>query len=220
MRVSPVLACLLLLSPPSAVFHPCFVAAKEGESWKFEMELQGLTQGAGEKGTDGKLVIEVNPKWAPLGAARVKELLKDKAWDYAKIFRVVHGFIAQWGIPAKTRQSEYWKNNTIDDDPHLPEISNKKGTVTFATTGNKPHTRASQVFVNLDDNPQLDKMVGFVPFGKVVEGMEYLTRINDEYGEDPNQARIFQDGNQYLKDEFPRLSGIKKARLQGGKDEL
>lgn len=158
--------------------------------------------------TKGTFVVEVNRDWAPLGADRFYNLVKNGFYNDAKFFRVVPNFVVQFGIPADPRVAAVWRTQTIQDDP--VKESNVKGTITFATAG--PNSRTTQVFINYADNSRLDRM-GFAPFGKVVEGMEVVEAINAEYGERPNQGMIQAQGNAYLEREFPNLDGIKSARI-------
>lgn len=158
--------------------------------------------------TKGNFVVEVNRESAPLGADRFYNLVKNGFYDQAKFFRVVPSFVVQFGIPADPRVAAAWRTQTIQDDP--VKESNVKGTITFATAG--PNSRTTQVFINYADNSRLDRM-GFAPFGKVVEGMEVVEKINSEYGERPNQGMIQAQGNAYLDREFPNLDYIRSAKI-------
>lgn len=155
----------------------------------------------------GDFVMEVNREWAPIGAHRFYELVKDRFYDDCRFFRVIPGFVVQFGIAGSPSQNAKWDVN-IEDDPVLK--SNKRGYVTFATAG--PGTRTSQLFINFADNPNLDSS-GFAPFGRIVEGMQNVDAINPEYGESPNQQMIEVKGNGYLIPTFPNLDYITKARL-------
>jgi peptidyl-prolyl cis-trans isomerase A (cyclophilin A) len=105
--------------------------------------------------------------------------------------------------------TEKWKKQPIEDDP--VKESNKRGTITFATSG--PNSRTTQVFISYGDNSRLDQM-GFAPFGIVTgEGMKAVDKINAEYGQEPSQFLIGREGNEYLKGEFPKLDSIKKATI-------
>jgi len=157
----------------------------------------------------GPIAIEVNPAWAPLGAARVREAVEAGFYDGSKFFRVVPGFVVQFGIAADPAVSSTWRSRTIQDDPVIE--SNTPGTVVFATSG--PNTRTTQLFINYADNSFLDGM-GFAPFGRVIEGMDNANAINSEYGEMPQQSRIQSEGNSYLEGAFPRLTSINSATIR------
>ncbi len=161
--------------------------------------------------SNGDFVLEINKSWAPLGVERFYEICKEGVYDDARFFRVVPGFVVQWGIPADPVLAAQWREATIKDDPVIQ--TNAPGTITFATSGK--HARTTQVFINFGDNVQLDGM-GFAPFGKVVEGMEVVKAINAQYREQPQQGLIQSKGNAYLKSEFPALDYIKSVSLITG----
>ncbi|MBM3740421.1 MAG: peptidylprolyl isomerase [Acidobacteria bacterium] len=162
----------------------------------------------------GNFVIEVTRDWAPLGADRFHELVKAGFFDECRFFRVLPGFVVQFGINGDPALNEKWKENRIQDDPPLQ--SNAPATVTFATSG--PNTRTTQLFISLANNDRLDPQ-GFTPFGRVVEGMENVVEFHSAYGEGfpngagPDQKKIQAEGNAYLKKDFPRLDYIKKAYI-------
>jgi len=165
--------------------------------------------------TQGDFVVRVAPDWAPLGAARFRELVEGKFYDGARFFRVLPGFVAQFGINGDPAVSKRWDKTEIKDDP--VKQSNTRGRITFATGG--PDTRTTQVFINFSDkNARLDSK-GFSPFGEVVEGMEVVERLHSGYGEGapqgkgPDQDRIEKEGNAYLERDFPKLDFIKTARI-------
>ncbi|HMF26443.1 MAG TPA: peptidylprolyl isomerase [Pseudolabrys sp.] len=165
--------------------------------------------------TRGVFVVEVTRAWAPKGADRFYNLVKNGFYDNARFFRVVSGFMVQFGINGDPAIMARWRAAQIPDDQVTQ--SNKRGTITFATAG--PNTRTSQVFINFGDNSQLDQS-GFAPFGRVVSGMDVVDSINAEYGEGaprgrgPDQGRIQNEGNAYLAKEFPRLDYVKKATIE------
>lgn len=158
--------------------------------------------------TKGSFIVEVHPEWAPIGAARFRELVEDKFFDGAGFFRVVPNFIVQFGLAADPAKTKKW-DNRISDDPVIR--TNKRGTITFATAG--PNTRTSQLFINFKSNQILDDQ-GFAPFGEVIgAGMEVVDKITAQYGERPDQGAITAQGNAYLKTNFPNLDFIKKATI-------
>ena len=156
----------------------------------------------------GPFVIEAIRAWAPNGADRFYALIRDGFFDENRFFRVVPGFIAQFGINTEKSVNERWDDRPLPDDP--PTQSNARGTIVFTSQG--PDTRSHQMFVNLGDNKRLDKQ-GFTPFGRVVSGMAVVDSIYSGYGERPVQQLIQTLGNSYLTRMFPRLDYIKSAKL-------
>lgn len=157
----------------------------------------------------GPFVVEVTREWAPIGADRFYNLVKNGFYDDTRFFRVVPNFMVQFGINGTPAIQGVWREARIKDDP--VKQSNKRGYITFATAG--PGTRTSQVFINFRDNGGLDGQ-GFAPFGRVVEGMDLVDKINAEYGERPAQGRLQMEGNAYLNKEFPKLDYIKQATIE------
>ena len=162
----------------------------------------------------GSFTITVTREWAPNGADRFYNLVKNGYFTDVRFFRVVSGFMVQFGINGDPALNTVWRAANISDDP--VKQSNKRGHVTFATAG--PNTRTTQLFINFKDNTFLDGQ-GFSPFGQVTEGMEVVDKINPEYGEGapsgrgPNQGRVQSEGNAYLTKDFPNLDYIKSATI-------
>ncbi|MEY3226844.1 MAG: hypothetical protein RLZZ536_1463, partial [Planctomycetota bacterium] len=129
-------------------------------------------------------------------------------YDECRFFRVVPGFVVQWGMNGDPAVYAKWKDREIKDDKVTQ--SNREGMITFASRG--PNTRTCQLFINLADNERLDDL-GFAPFGKVVEGLDVVKKITSEYGQRPQQPLIQEEGNAYLKKEFPKMDYIKKATV-------
>jgi peptidyl-prolyl cis-trans isomerase A (cyclophilin A) len=163
----------------------------------------------------GTFVVQVNRAWAPQGADRFYNLVKNGFYDNVRFFRVISGFMVQFGINGDPAVSAKWREARIADDRVAQ--SNKRGTITYAMAG--PNTRTSQVFINFADNANLDAS-GFAPFGQVIQGMEVVDKLNAEYGEGaprgrgPDQGRIQMEGNAYLNKSFPRMDFVKKATIE------
>jgi peptidyl-prolyl cis-trans isomerase A (cyclophilin A) len=156
----------------------------------------------------GAFVVAVTRAWAPQGADRFYNLVRHGFFDGTRFFRVLPGFVVQFGISGNPAVSARWHEATIPDDPVTQH--NLRGTITFATAG--PNTRTTQLFINYADNTNLDSQ-GFAPFGRVVDGMDVVDRIYSGYGETPNQAMIQARGNAYLASAFPKLDSIAHATI-------
>jgi len=182
---------------------PAKLTAKAPESFKVKFEM-----------TKGSFTVEVTRSLAPNGADRFYNLVRSGYFKDLAFFRVISGFMCQFGIHGDPKVSAAWRSAQITDDP--VKASNTRGAITFATAG--PNTRTTQLFINFGDNASLDKM-GFSPFGKVTEGMDVVDKINAEYGEGaprgrgPDQSRVQMEGNAYLKKAFPNLDYIKSATI-------
>lgn len=162
------------------------------------------------------MLIEVHRNWAPHGADRFYTLVRAGYYDGCRFFRVAAGRWAQFGINGDPKVSGRWRARTIPDDP--PRESNVRGTVAFAFA--VPNGRTTQVFINLRDNSATHDPEPFVPFGRVVEGMNAADALNAEYGESAGggirggrQDPLFDQGNAYLERNFPRLDWIRRARI-------
>lgn len=156
--------------------------------------------------TAGDFDVHVTRAWAPLGADRFYNLVKHGYFTNAAFFRVVPGFVVQFGLSANPNVNKAWEDAKISDDPVTQ--SNHPGYLTFATSG--PNTRTTQLFINLGDNPRLDGM-GFAPFGQITEGMDTVQKIYSAYGEQPEQGEITEKGKAYLDKNFPKLDHIVSA---------
>ncbi len=159
--------------------------------------------------TKGLIVIQVTRDWAPIAADRFYNLVKNGFYDEARFFRVIPGFMAQFGMNGNPAVTKAWANNPMKDEP--TKQGNKRGYVTFARTG-APNSRGTQLFINYGDNGRLDSQ-GFAAFGQVAQGMDVAEKINAQYGESPNQGEITMSGNAYLMKEFPKLDYIKTATI-------
>ena len=164
--------------------------------------------------TKGDVIIQISRDLSPNGADRFYNLVKGGFFTDIAFFRVIPGFMGQFGIHGDPAVAAAWKVAKIEDDK--VKGSNIRGAITFAMAG--PNTRTTQFFINLANNPNLDSS-GFSPFGKVIEGMDVINKINGEYGEGapngsgPEQGRVQAEGNAYLQKDFPRLDYIKSASV-------
>ena len=163
----------------------------------------------------GKFVIEVHRDWAPHGADRFLELVRAKYYDNSRFYRAVAGKWVQFGIAGNPKIAQEWRAKTIADDP--VKESNKQGYVAFAFT--EPGTRSTQIYINLVDNTNQDAQ-GFAPFAKVIEGMDVVLKLYTGYGETSgggmragHQDKLFEHGNTYLDQEFPKLDRLIRARV-------
>jgi peptidyl-prolyl cis-trans isomerase A (cyclophilin A) len=160
------------------------------------------------KTTAGTFVVAVTRSWAPHGADRFYNLVKHGFFSGAAFFRVVPGFVVQFGLSPNPAVNAAWSKAAIKDDPVTQ--SNRVGYLSFASAG--PNTRTTQIFISLADNARLDSM-GFSPFGKIVSGMSAVRKMYAAYGESPDQAAIESQGKAYLDKQFPALDRITSATI-------
>ncbi|MFZ3216152.1 MAG: peptidylprolyl isomerase [Candidatus Acidiferrales bacterium] len=180
-----------------ALFHPGALTAKAPEVYEVTF-----------KTTTGDFVVQVTRAWAPLGADRFYNLVRHGFFTDAAFFRVVPGFVVQFGLSANPALNKVWEKAAIKDDPVAQ--SNHAGYLTFATAG--PNTRTTQFFINLGENASLDGQ-GFSAFGRVTSGMDVVEKIYSGYGESPDQALITSEGKSYLDKSFPKLDHIISATV-------
>ena len=165
--------------------------------------------------TEGTFTVEVPRAWAPHGADRFYELVNMRYFDDGRFFRVLPGFIAQFGVHKDFNVHGMWREYFIIDDPPYKQ-KNLRGTLAFAQSG--PNTRATEMFINLADNAMLDEQ-GFVPFARIVSGLEVADKLYSGYGElapegkGPDSGRIEGETNEYLVPRFPKLDYIKHAKF-------
>ena len=166
--------------------------------------------------TRGVIRIQVTREWAPLGADRFYNLVKGGYYDGVTFHRVIPGFMAEFGIHGDPWVNQFWRQATMDDEP--VRKPNTRGRVSFSK--NEPNTRTVQVFINTDENLNLDGE-GFSPFGEVIEGMEVVEALYSDYGESHThggegvyQAMALARGEEYLKEEFPLLDRIERAVVE------
>jgi peptidyl-prolyl cis-trans isomerase A (cyclophilin A) len=190
---------------PSSLLQPESPAMNETAPDTFQVKFET---------TAGDFVVEARCDWAPRGVDRFYNLVREGFFGDVRFFRVIEGFMAQFGISGDPKVASGWQGSRIPDDP--VGASNTRGRVSFATAG--PGTRTTQLFINYGDNSRLDGM-GFSPIGEVVEGMDVVDSLHAGYGEGaprgrgPDQGRIHREGNTYLESEFPDLDWIRRAEI-------
>jgi peptidyl-prolyl cis-trans isomerase A (cyclophilin A) len=204
-RLAALLFALIIATPAFAqsLTNPAALTAQAPADYKVKFDT-----------SKGDFVVEVHRDWAPLGADRFYNLVKNGFFNDARFFRVISGFMVQFGISGDPKVAAAWRDASIADDP--AKQSNSRGMITFATRG--PNTRTTQLFINYADNGRLNAM-GFAPFGQVVSGMNVVDALYSGYGEGaprgagPEQGRIQSEGNAYLTQAFPKLDYIKTATI-------
>jgi peptidyl-prolyl cis-trans isomerase A (cyclophilin A) len=191
----------VLHAPPPTLLKPAALHAKAPSMY-----------GVAFTTTKGTFVVTVHRNWAPRGADRFYNLVKAGFYDGDEFFRVVKGFVVQWGINGDPQVSKAWQTATIRDDP--VKTSNTVGTITYAAAS-APNTRTTQVFVNLGNNASNLDGQGFAPFGKVTSGMAVVEKLYGGYDDAPTnlQPQIASQGNAFLKKRFPKLDSIIRARV-------
>lgn len=186
-----------------ALMNPDALSEQAPETYQVDVET-----------SKGRFVLDITRSWAPLGADRFYNLVKNGFYDDVRFFRVMNGFVAQFGMNGDPELTKVWQTARIEDDPVVR--GNKRGTITFATSGK--NSRTTQVFINFKDNNGLDRL-GFAAFGKVAQGMSVVDELYSGYGDappggtGPRQVRIQAEGNAYLKKSFPKLDYVKKATI-------
>jgi peptidyl-prolyl cis-trans isomerase A (cyclophilin A) len=185
-------------APARNLFDPSTMKSKAPETYKVKFVT-----------TQGDVIIQVTRAWAPIGADRFYNLVRGGFYNGAAFFRVIPGFMAQFGINPDPKVSAVWSNENIVDDP--VKESNKRAYVTFAKAS-APNTRSTQVFINYKANDFLDPQ-GFAPFGEVIEGMENVDKFYSGYGGNPDQGALQQLGKSYIDKNMPKVDLIKIATI-------
>lgn len=203
--------CAAILSSGLAALISCGKSSKVAEMKPSPAEYKVKLQT-----TKGDVVILVHRDWSPLGADHFYQLVKAGYYNNNAFFRVIKGFVVQFGMNGDPAVNKTWSDVSIKDDP--PKVSNKTGSVTFAKTG-EPNSRTTQIFINIGDNSATLDSQGFTPFGEVIQGLDLVMDLYSGYGDGPpqgqgpDQAAITENGNAYLKEHFPKLDYIQKATV-------
>jgi peptidyl-prolyl cis-trans isomerase A (cyclophilin A) len=191
----------VLYAPPPQLLKPAALHATAPATFSVEFTT-----------TKGTFVVTVHRAWAPRGADRFYNLAKAGFFDGDEFFRVVKGFVVQFGINGDPKVSKAWENANIKDDP--VKAHNTVGTITFAAAS-LPNTRTTQVFINLGNNAANLDGQRFAPFGKVTKGMNVVEKLYGGYDDAPTnlQPQIFSQGNAFLKKRFPKLDSVIRAKV-------
>jgi len=158
----------------------------------------------------GPFVIETHRDWSPRGADRFYNLVKNGFYDDCRFFRVIAGFLVEFGVHGNPDIQNAWTGAFFPDDP--VRQSNKRGFVAFAKS-TASHSRSTRIFINLQDNLSMDE--GFSPFGRVTEGMDVVDMLHSGYAGEPQKqfTRMLAEGNAFLERTFPKLDYIRTATI-------
>jgi len=192
-------------SSNSALYEPSpeMLAATAPDSFVVEFET-----------SEGAFYVTMHREWSPLGVDRAYHLMSNDFYAGARFYRVVPGFVAQWGFSGDPVLDSIWRERSLPDEPTV--ASNVRGTVSFARAG--PETRSYTLFINLVDNQRLDNMnaggvAGYPPIGRIIDGLEVVDGFYSAYGEAPGQDSISAVGNDYLRRSYPQLDSIVATRV-------
>lgn len=166
--------------------------------------------------TKGNFTVEIYRQWAPLGADRFYQLIKSGYYNNTILFRVVKDYLVQFGVSEDKNKNIFWQGKNLKDENVVG--SNVEGTLCFSRGA--PNTRKTSVFINLRDNLTYDTMTiagvkGFVPFAKIISGLDVAKSFFSDYGNDTMKSAdtIYFKGNAWMNKKFPGLDMIKEVRL-------
>lgn len=149
--------------------------------------------------------------WSPKGVDRAFYLFRNNYYEGTRFYRVIDGFVAQFGGSGEADVDSIWRSMSIQDEP--VRASNKRGTISFARAGR--NSRNTTMYINLVDNTRLDSLdaggvVGYPPIGRVIGGMASVDSLNGEYGAAPMRTNLTAN---VLRAEYPRLDSIAATRI-------
>jgi peptidyl-prolyl cis-trans isomerase A (cyclophilin A) len=203
---SILLASLLFLAACSAtdpIAAPSLVSLHQPAPDSFQVEMAT---------TSGDISLRLYRQWSPTGVDRAYYLFKNNFYEGARFYRVLEGFVAQFGGSGDPAVDEHWRGLPLNDEP--VRTTNARGTITYARAGAR--TRSFTMFINLSDNPHLDRdraarnVVGFPPIGRVVAGIEVVESLFAGYGNDPMQTDL---SSRVLQRDYPRLDSISATSI-------
>lgn len=133
----------------------------------------------------GNIAIELFEKEAPETVANFEKLIKSGFYNGLSFHRIIKGFVAQGGCPAGngTGGPGYTIPCETQGNPHRHE----RGSLSMAHRGRD--TGGSQFFIVYEPQPHLDGV--HTVFGKVVEGMDVVDKINQ--GDRMNKVTIAEE---------------------------
>jgi len=158
--------------------------------------------------TRGRFVVEAYRQWSPLGVKRFYELVSMGAFDENAFYRVVPNFVAQFGTPGDPRVTAQLDSVTIPNEKRIAK--NERGSVAFAQEESKP--RSHTIFINRRDNEYLDEQ-GFVPIGRVIEGMAVVDSLQWPYIEKADHHMLSTIGNRYMRRNYPKADYVSSATI-------
>ena len=166
--------------------------------------------------TQGDFEIEAKRSWSPEAVDRLYQLLKNGFYQDIAIYRVVPNFVAQFGIHNDKTVNDFWNKHPLNDEPVIEH--NNAMTISFARAGKK--SRGTQLFINLRNNNNLNKLVvggvkGYPVVAKITSGENTVKKFYNGYANKPSQRQdsINTYGNVFLKRNFPKIDYILKAYL-------
>jgi len=128
----------------------------------------------------GNIVVELDAKAAPKTVENFLQYVRDKHYDGTIFHRVIPGFMAQGGgfdVSYTQKPTRAPVENEAANG-----LKNTRGTLAMARTS-APHSASSQFFINTVDNAFLDyksptpQGYGYTVFGRVIEGMDIVEKI-------------------------------------------
>lgn len=162
----------------------------------------------------GNFDVEITRAWSPLAADRFYQTVKHRFYNNTLFYRVVPNFVVQWGNN-DTAVFKKWSPYKLVDEPVIQ--SNLRGYLSYARSGKE--TRGSTLFINLKDNQRLDTLkaggvVGYPPFGKVINGMNVVDSLYAGYeGRTMRALDTLQKNPALFMERFPKLDKINKAYI-------
>lgn len=187
---------------PDPILDPSFTTLNRPAPDSFDVEMTT---------SEGPIRLRLVRDWSPLGVDRAFYLFNNNFYEGARFYRVIDGFVAQFGGSGDVMVDSLWRELAINDEP--VRHGNSRGTIAFARSG--PRTRSFTMYINLADNFRLDTLSaagvrGYPPIGRVVNGMSVVDSLYGGYGARPMGTDL---GARTLAREYPRLDSIAATRI-------